>query len=121
MPASKKSGKGSKVSSIKVSSKKVASKKVASKKPSAASRKPSAAGKEEEKFKIYKLKNMVDELYYQRDRTHVKIYINGQYADKATYTWTPSDMISQTIIFNTATLGYTIDPQDIIIVKGRWA
>jgi hypothetical protein len=49
------------------------------------------------------------------------IYINGQYADKLCYTWTPSDMVSQTITFNTATLGYTIDPQDIIIVKGRWA
>ena len=49
------------------------------------------------------------------------IYINGQYVDKATYSWTPSLMTTQTIIFNTAELGYTIDPQDIIIVKGRWA
>ena len=49
------------------------------------------------------------------------IYINGQYVDKATYAWTPSLMTTQTIIFNTAELGYTIDPQDIIIVKGRWA
>jgi hypothetical protein len=49
------------------------------------------------------------------------IYLNGQYVDKPCYTWTPSDMTTQTIIFNTATLGYTIDPQDIIIVKGRWA
>jgi hypothetical protein len=49
------------------------------------------------------------------------VYINGQYVDKATYPWIPSLMTTQTIIFNTAELGYTIDPQDIIIVKGRWA
>jgi hypothetical protein len=49
------------------------------------------------------------------------IYLNGQYVDKPCYTWTPSDMTTQTIIFNTATLGYQIDASDIIIVKGRWA
>jgi archaellin len=49
------------------------------------------------------------------------IFINGQYIDKVVYTWTPSDIASQTIIFNTATLGYTINAQDVIVVKGRWA
>jgi hypothetical protein len=49
------------------------------------------------------------------------IYINGQYVDKATYSWTPTLMTTQTIVFDTAELGYVIDPQDIIIVKGRWA
>jgi len=49
------------------------------------------------------------------------IYINGQYADKATYTWTPTDMTTQTIVFDTAILGYTIESTDVIVVKGRWA
>jgi len=49
------------------------------------------------------------------------IYINGQYIDKATYTWTPSDVAAQTIIFDTAMLGYGIDSTDVVIVKGRWA
>lgn len=49
------------------------------------------------------------------------IYINGQYIDKATYTWSPSDVATQTIIFNTTLLGYTIESADIIVVKGRWA
>ena len=48
------------------------------------------------------------------------VYINGQYVDKATYTWTPSDIATQTITFNTGVLGYSIDSQDVIIVKGRW-
>jgi hypothetical protein len=48
------------------------------------------------------------------------IYINGQYVDKATYSWTPTLMTTQTIVFDTAELGYVIDSQDIIIVKGRW-
>ena len=48
------------------------------------------------------------------------IYINGQYVDKATYTWTPSDITTQTITFNTAMLGYEIDSSDVIIIKGRW-
>jgi hypothetical protein len=48
------------------------------------------------------------------------IYINGQYVDKATYTWTPSDSTAQTITFNTVVLGYSIDLTDVIIVKGRW-
>ena len=49
------------------------------------------------------------------------VYINGQYIDKQVYTWTPSDVATQTIIFNTATLGYTIDSTDTVIINGRWA
>jgi hypothetical protein len=49
------------------------------------------------------------------------IYINGQYIDKSAYTWTPLDISSQIIIFDTNILGYQIDASDIIIVKGRWA
>ena len=48
------------------------------------------------------------------------IYINGQYIDKAAYTWTPSDVATQTIVFNTSMLGYGIDPTDTVIIKGRW-
>ncbi len=49
------------------------------------------------------------------------VFINGQYIDKQCYTWTPDDTSStQTIVFNTTTLGYTIDVTDLIIVKGRW-
>ena len=48
------------------------------------------------------------------------VYINGQYIDKAVYTWTPSDVATQTITFNTALLGYGIDPTDTVIIKGRW-
>jgi len=49
------------------------------------------------------------------------VYINGQYIDKVVYTWTPSDVSLQTIVFDTGILGYTIDAQDTIVVKGRWA
>lgn len=49
------------------------------------------------------------------------VFINGQYVDKAVYTWTPSDVATQNIIFNTAMLGYNIESTDIIIIKGRWA
>ena len=48
------------------------------------------------------------------------VYINGQYIDKAAYTWTPTDASTQTIVFNTAVLGYGIDPTDTVIIKGRW-
>ena len=48
------------------------------------------------------------------------VYINGQYIDKAAYTWTPSDVATQTIVFNTSMLGYGIDPTDTVIIKGRW-
>ncbi len=49
------------------------------------------------------------------------IYINGQYIDKVAYTWTPSDISSQTITFDTAALGYTISADDLIVINGRWA
>jgi hypothetical protein len=49
------------------------------------------------------------------------VYINGQYIDKVVYTWTPSDIISQTIVFDTAVLGYAIDATDVIVINGRWA
>ena len=53
-------------------------------------------------------------------KNEFNVYINGQYIDKVAYTWTPSDVTNQTIIFNTATLGYTIDPSDVVIINGRW-
>jgi hypothetical protein len=53
-------------------------------------------------------------------KNEFNVYINGQYIDKVVYTWTPSDTGNQTIIFDTATLGYTIDPSDVIIINGRW-
>ena len=49
------------------------------------------------------------------------VYINGQYIDKVVYAWTPSDIVSQTIVFNTAVLGYAIDATDVIVINGRWA
>jgi len=50
------------------------------------------------------------------------IYVNGQYIDKVCYTWTPNDLLStQTIVFDTTALGYTIDVNDLIIINGRWA
>ena len=48
------------------------------------------------------------------------VYINGQYIDKPCYTWTPSDITNQTIVFNTTTLGFNIEASDVIVVKGRW-
>jgi len=53
-------------------------------------------------------------------KNEFNVYINGQYIDKVAYTWTPSDTTTQTIIFNTVTLGYTIDPSDVVIINGRW-
>ena len=49
------------------------------------------------------------------------VYINGQYIDKAIYTWTPSNTTTQSIVFDTSTLGYIIEATDTIIVNGRWA
>ena len=49
------------------------------------------------------------------------VYINGQYIDKACYTWIPSDVGTQTITFNSAILGYSLDVNDVIVVNGRWA
>ena len=54
-------------------------------------------------------------------KNEFNVYINGQYIDKAVYTWTPSDITSQTIIFDTGMLGYAIDSTDTIIINGRWA
>ena len=54
-------------------------------------------------------------------KNEFNVYINGQYIDKAVYTWTPTNTTNQTIIFDTATLGYTIDSTDTIIINGRWA
>ena len=48
------------------------------------------------------------------------VYINGQYIDKAAYTWTPGAS-PQTITFDTGILGYDILSGDTIIVNGRWA
>ena len=53
-------------------------------------------------------------------KNEFNVYINGQYIDKIAYAWTPSDVTNQTIIFNTVTLGYTIDPSDVVIINGRW-
>jgi len=49
------------------------------------------------------------------------LYINGQYIDKAVYTWTPSDIATQTITFDTAELGYNIESTDLVVINGRWA
>jgi hypothetical protein len=48
------------------------------------------------------------------------VYINGQYADKETYTWTPTTSATQTIVFDTTELGFDILSTDVIVVKGRW-
>lgn len=49
------------------------------------------------------------------------VYINGQYIDKVVYTWTPSDILSQTIVFDTTVLGYSLTATDVIVINGRWA
>ena len=49
------------------------------------------------------------------------IYINGQYIDKVSYTWTPSNIATQTIIFDASALGYSIASDDLIVINGRWA
>jgi len=48
------------------------------------------------------------------------IYINGQYIDKTSYTWTPTTSNTQTIVFNTENLGYSIESDDSVVVNGRW-
>jgi hypothetical protein len=53
-------------------------------------------------------------------KNEFNIYINGQYIDKSMYTWTPTDT-TQTIVFDTTLLGYTIDVVDIVTINGRWA
>jgi len=53
-------------------------------------------------------------------KNEFNVYINGQYIDKSIYTWTPSNTTSQTIVFDTSILGYTIEATDTIVVNGRW-
>ena len=55
------------------------------------------------------------------NKNEFDVYINGTYIDKVAYTWTPSDTASQTIVFDTVTLGYDIESTDLIIINGRWA
>jgi len=54
-------------------------------------------------------------------KNEFNVYINGRYIDKSIYTWTPSNTTSQTIVFDTSILGYTITAADTIIINGRWA
>ena len=49
------------------------------------------------------------------------IYLNGQYIDKAVYTWTPIETGPQTIVFDSSILGYDIQSDYIIAINGRWA
>ena len=53
-------------------------------------------------------------------KNEFNIYINGQYIDKALYTWTPTTSSPQTIVFDTTQLDYELDSNDIIIINGRW-
>jgi hypothetical protein len=55
------------------------------------------------------------------NKNEFDIYINGQYADKETYTWTPTTLSTQTIVFDTTELGFDILSTDVIVIKGRWA
>tara|TARA_Y100000034_G_C6518529_1_gene223071 strand:- start:19 stop:504 length:486 start_codon:yes stop_codon:yes gene_type:complete len=55
------------------------------------------------------------------NKNEFDLYINGQYIDKAIYTWTPLNTSLQTIDFDTGILGYTLDSEDVIIINGRWA
>ena len=54
-------------------------------------------------------------------KNEFNVYINGQYIDKAIYTWTPNNTTTQSIVFDTNILGYTLTATDTIIVNGRWA
>lgn len=49
------------------------------------------------------------------------IYINGQYIDKQLYTWTPSDTLPNSIVFDTVALGYELNSSMTIVINGRWA
>ena len=49
------------------------------------------------------------------------VFINGQYIDKPIYTWTPNGTATQTIEFNSGSLGYELEATDTIIIKGRWS
>jgi hypothetical protein len=54
-------------------------------------------------------------------KNEFNVYLNGQYIDKIAYEWTPENVATQTIVFDTAVLGYNIESQDTIVVNGRWA
>ena len=60
---------------------------------------------------------------FRKEHSRFDIFINGQYIDKSIYTWTPSiaNTATQTIEFNSTTLGYSLEATDTIIIKGRWA
>lgn len=49
------------------------------------------------------------------------VYINGQYIDKIAYTWTPSNTITQSIVFDANMLGYIVDSSMVVVINGRWA
>jgi hypothetical protein len=55
------------------------------------------------------------------NKNEFNVYLNGQYIDKIAYEWTPENVATQTIVFDTAVLGYNIESQDTIVVNGRWA
>jgi hypothetical protein len=55
------------------------------------------------------------------NKNEFDVFINGQYIDKIVYTWTPSDVTTQTIVFDTNVLGYSLTAQDVVVIKGRWA
>lgn len=59
--------------------------------------------------------------YVTANKNEFDVYINGTYIDKVAYTWTPADTGPQTIVFDTAALGYDIESTDLIIINGRWA
>ena len=49
------------------------------------------------------------------------VFINGQYIDKPVYIWTPDGGTTQTIEFDSGSLGYELEATDTIIIKGRWS
>lgn len=49
------------------------------------------------------------------------VYINGQYIDKTAYNWSPSNLSTQTITFDSTVLGYELEADDVVIVNGRWS
>lgn len=54
------------------------------------------------------------------NKNEFDVYINGTYIDKIAYTWTPTETVTQTIVFDTNVLGYDIIDTDVIIINGRW-
>ena len=58
---------------------------------------------------------------YEATVNEFDIYINGQYIDKAAYSFTPTNTTNtQIITFNTTALGYIIEAEDLIVINGRW-